>query len=50
MEIKNEHIIALVSLKIKCPDNNSNFANMLNDGLELVMRSKEVREFARVKA
>ena len=46
MEIKDEHIVKLLALKLSIPDNNTNFANLLNEGLELVMRSKSVREFS----
>ncbi len=46
MDIKDEHIVRLLALKLSTPDNNTNFANILNEGLELVMRSKRVREFA----
>lgn len=46
MQIKDEHIVKLLALKLSIPDNNTNFANLLNEGLELVMRSKLVREFA----
>ena len=46
MEIKDEHIVKLISLKMDTPDNNTNFANMLSDGIELVLRSKNVRDFA----
>ena len=46
LEIKDEHIIKLVSLKLRTPDVNSNFGKMLNGAIELLMRSKEVREFA----
>ena len=46
MEINDDHIVKLLALKLSIPDNNTNFANLLNEGLELVMRSKQVREFA----
>ena len=46
MEIKDEHIVKLLALKLQTPDNNTNFANLLNEDLELVMRSKQVREYA----
>lgn len=32
MEVKDEHIVKLLSLKMQTPDTNSNFSNMLNDG------------------
>ena len=46
MEIKDEHIVKLLALKLQTADNNTNFANLLNEDLELVMRSKQVREYA----
>ena len=46
MDIKDEHIVKLLSLKLQVPDNNTNFANLINEGIELVMRSKAVRDFA----
>lgn len=46
MDIKDEHIVRLLTLKLQTPDNNTNFANIINEGLELTMRSKSVREFA----
>ena len=46
MEITNEQIVRMLALKLSIPDNNTNFANLINEGLELVMRSKSVREFA----
>ena len=46
MEIKDEHIVKLLALKLQTADNNTNFANLLNENLELVMRSKQVREYA----
>ena len=46
MVIKDEHIVRLLALKLSVADNNTNFANLLNEGLELVMRSKLVREFS----
>ena len=46
MEIKDEHIVKMMTLKLQTPDNNSNFTNLLNEGIELLIRSKEIREFA----
>lgn len=46
MEIKDEHIVKLLALKLQTPDNNTNFANLLNENIELVMRSKQIREYA----
>lgn len=47
IEIKDSDIVKLVSLKISTPDNCANFAKELNDCIELLIRSKEVREYAR---
>ena len=46
MEIKDEHIVKLIALKLQTPDNNTNFANLLNENIEFVMRSKQIREYA----
>ena len=46
LEIEDEHIVKLLSLKISIPDNNTNFANLVSEGIELMLRSKEVREYA----
>ena len=47
IEIKDSDIVKLVSLKISTPDNNSNFIKEINDFIELLVRSKTVREYAR---
>lgn len=46
MEIKDEHIVRLLALKLQTPDNNTNISNLINEGIELIMRTKAVREFA----
>ena len=46
MEINDSHIVKLIALKLQTPDNNTNFANLLNENIELVMRSKQIREYA----
>ena len=46
MEIKDEQIVKLIALKLQTTDINTNFASILTEGLELVMRSKAVRELA----
>jgi hypothetical protein len=40
MEIRDEHIVKLLQLKLQTPDNNTNFTNLINEGIELVIRSK----------
>ena len=46
MEIKDEHIVRLLALKLQTPDINTNISNLINEGIELIMRAKAVREFA----
>jgi hypothetical protein len=45
-EISDAHIVKLVQLKNETPDNQATFANMLQDGIELLIRSKQVRAHA----
>lgn len=45
-QVKDEHIVKLLSLKLSNPDNKSMFGNILQDGIELLVRSKEIREFS----
>jgi len=40
MKISDSHIVKLVSLKQETPDNEQMFASMLQDGIELLIRSK----------
>jgi hypothetical protein len=47
MEIKDEHIVKLMELKVETSDNEATFSNMLQDGIELLIRSKTIRDFAR---
>ena len=42
-EIKDEHIVKLVCLKQDTPDTEKMFMNTLQDGIELLLRSKEIR-------
>lgn len=44
--VKDEHIVKLLSLKLSNPDTKSMFGNILQDGIELLVRSKQIREFA----
>ena len=48
LEVKDSHIVKLVSLKKQTPDNESMFANMLNEGVDLLLRTKEIRDFAKL--
>ena len=42
-EIKDDHIVKLICLKQDTPDNEKMFLNTLHDGIELLIRSKEIR-------
>jgi len=42
-EIKNEHIVRLVCLKQDTPDTDKVFTKTLQDGIELLIRTKEIR-------
>jgi hypothetical protein len=42
-EIKDEHIVRLVCLKQDTPDTDKVFTKTLQDGIELLIRSKEIR-------
>jgi hypothetical protein len=42
-EIKDEHIVKLMCLKQETPDNEKQFMKSLQDGIELLIRSKEIR-------
>lgn len=46
MDIREEHIISLIELKLKTPDTSSPLINMLTDGIEILMRIKQIREMA----
>jgi hypothetical protein len=46
MDVRDEHIVKLITLKLKTPDTHSSFINLLNDGIELLVRTKEVRALA----
>ena len=46
LDIKDEHIVKMMQLKLQTPDRNTGFINQLNEGIELMIRSKAVREFA----
>jgi hypothetical protein len=42
-EIKDEHIVKLICLKQETPDIEKQFMNTLQDGIELLIRSKEIK-------
>jgi len=46
MEVKDEHIVRLVTMKAKTHDTEKIFMNLLNDGIELLVRTKELRRIA----
>mmetsp|Transcript_42769 Transcript_42769/g.41119 ORF Transcript_42769/g.41119 Transcript_42769/m.41119 type:complete len:233 (+) Transcript_42769:2025-2723(+) len=46
VDIRDEDIVKLMTLKLQQSDNNANFVNTLNDGIELLIRSKEVRKYS----
>jgi len=46
MNIKDSHIVKLVTIKASIADTNSMFMNILQDAIELLIKSKKIREFA----
>lgn len=46
MTIRDSHIVKLVELKLQVSDNEKMFANTLQDGIEILMRSQRARAFA----
>ena len=46
MIIKDAHIVKLCSIKANTSDLDSNFAKELQDGIEMLLRCKEIREFS----
>ena len=46
MDIKDEYIVKLTSLKLKTPDSHSKFINLMNEGIEILLRTKEIRALA----
>ena len=46
LEIEDRHIVTLINIKSKVPDTNKVFMNILQDNIELLLRIKNVREFA----
>jgi len=49
MEIEDSHLVQLMVIKSQVPDTNSMFSNVLQDGIELLLRSKNIREKAAQK-
>lgn len=49
MKIEDKHIVKLLEIKSKVPDTNSMYMNILQDGIELLIRSKTIRELAVAK-
>jgi len=47
VEVTDSDIVNLMTLKLEQSDTKANFVNLLNDGIELLIRSKEVRKLAR---
>lgn len=46
MEVTDANIVKLLQIKQATPDNNSNFANLLQEGIELLIRQKLILENA----
>ena len=46
-EIKDSYIVRLVALKNETPDRAKNFSSMLQDGIEILIRTMQLREFAK---
>ena len=42
-DIKDEHIVKLMCLKQETPDNEKQFMNILQDGIEQLIRAKQIR-------
>ena len=45
-EIEDRHIVMLINIKSKVPDTNKVFQNIIQDNIELLLRIKNVRDFA----
>lgn len=48
MQIADSHIVKLVKIKANTADSEHNFAKMLQDGIEVLVRCMEIREFAKL--
>jgi hypothetical protein len=49
MKIEDKHIVKLMTIKSQVADNNSMFMKVLQDGIELLIRSRKIREMAAAK-
>lgn len=48
MVVKDAHIVRLVSLLQDVPDTDAMFAETLRDGLDLLIRTQQIRAYARL--
>ena len=48
MQIADQHIVKLVALKNETADSEHNFTKMLQDGIEILVRCMQIREFAKL--
>ena len=48
MQVKDAHIVRLVSLLNEVPDTDAMFAETLKDGLDLLIRTQQIRAYARL--
>ena len=46
LDVKDEHIVRMMSMKLSTPDSQTKFTNHLDEGIELLIRTKEVRALA----
>ena len=49
MQVEDGHIVKLVSIKSQVPDTNTSFTNVLQDGVDVLLRSKNIRDLAAAK-
>ena len=47
--IEDRHIVKLITIKSQVADTNAMFNGVLQDGIELLIRSKRIRELADAK-
>lgn len=47
MKIEDRHIVKLITIKSQVADNNGNYMKVLQDGIELLIRSKKIRDMAK---
>lgn len=48
--IKDEHLVRLMQIKSEVPDTNKPYMNLLSDVLELLLRSKKIRDHAEAES